>query len=95
MRKRLFGVLVLAAAVVATGGNLMAGDPCDNDACCVNAATCVVTDRETLEALSIERLSGGTAGRSRRVNCLGGPAEKSTCIRPRLRAVGGVALPAP
>lgn len=55
MRRQLFGVLLLAAAVVATGGNLMAVD-CSNDACCVNAATCVVTDRETLEALSIDEM---------------------------------------
>ena len=55
MRKRLFGVLLLAAAVVATGGNLMAVD-CSNDACCVNPATCVVTDKETLEALSIDQV---------------------------------------
>ncbi len=31
-------------------------DPCDDNACCVNPATCVVTDKQTLAALTIDSI---------------------------------------
>jgi len=46
--------LLCALLVVGSTIDARAADPCDNGACCVNPATCVVTDRVTLAGLTID-----------------------------------------
>ncbi len=52
MRRTVWAGIVVAVVFV-IGGPLQAVDPCDNNACCVNPASCVVTDRQTLDSISV------------------------------------------
>jgi len=56
MTKRCIPACVLIFLVMAISWTAQAQDPCDNDVCCVNAATCVVTDKETLAAITVDEI---------------------------------------
>lgn len=55
IRKRLCFPCVMVLFVTAVG-TAQAQDPCAGNACCVNPATCVVTDKETLAALTVDEV---------------------------------------
>jgi len=55
MAPRLLLAFVSGLLVVVVSETVQA-DPCDADACCVNPATCVVTDEVTLAGLTVDSI---------------------------------------
>ena len=56
MAKRFLLGLFCVLSITIADVTVQAQDPCDGDACCVNPDTCVVTDKETLEAITVDEV---------------------------------------